>query len=314
MKEVFFCNANFSTMNYAKLNKKIFLQKILTNACLLRRVMNYNIYKEYVMAKYTAIPQGYMTVGEVAKKMGVTVRALQYYDREGLFCPSCVSEGGRRLYNDKDIVILHQILALKSLGFSFEEIKSRLTMIDTPEKAVAALTEQGKAIQSQINSLTQSLQAIEVLKSEVIQMQAVDFKKYADIIINLQMGNKYYGLIKHFDDDLLEYCHKRFDKGSGLAFINKVNAIFEKADNAVKNGVTPDSEQGQIIAKEFWQLITEFTDGDMSLLPQLMDLANAQANDSEYSNMQNLINGFIEPALGAYFNNLGINPFEAKDE
>ena len=266
------------------------------------------------MAKYTAIPHGYMTVGEVAKKMGVTVRALQYYDREGLFCPSCVSEGGRRLYNDKDIVILHQILALKSLGFSFEEIKSRLTMIDTPDKAVAALTEQGKAIQSQIDSLTQSLQAIEVLKSEVIQMQAVDFKKYADIIINLQMGNKYYGLIKHFDDDLLEYCHKRFDKGSGLAFINKVNAIFEKADNAVKNGVTPDSEQGQIIAKEFWQLITEFTDGDMSLLPQLMDLAKAQANDSEYSNMQNLINGFIEPALGAYFNNLGINPFEAKDE
>ena len=29
------------------------------------------------MAKYKAIPQGFMTVGEVAKKMGVTVRTLQ---------------------------------------------------------------------------------------------------------------------------------------------------------------------------------------------------------------------------------------------
>ena len=55
------------------------------------------------MANYKAIPQEYMTVGEVSKKMGVTVRALQYYDREGLFCPSAVSEGGRRLYTDKDI-------------------------------------------------------------------------------------------------------------------------------------------------------------------------------------------------------------------
>lgn len=36
------------------------------------------------MAKYRAIPQGFMTVGEVAKKMGVTVRTLQYYDKEGL--------------------------------------------------------------------------------------------------------------------------------------------------------------------------------------------------------------------------------------
>ena len=262
------------------------------------------------MAQYRAIPQGYKTVGEVAKKMGVTVRALQYYDREGLFCPSCVSEGGRRLYSDKDIVILHQILALKSLGFSFEEIKSRLTVIDTPEKAVAALTEQGKAIQSQIDSLTQSLQAIEKLKAEVIQMQTVDFKKYADIIINLQMGNKYYGLIKHFDDDLLDYCHKRFDKESGLDFINKVNVIFEKAGNALKNGVPPSGEQGQVIAKEFWQLITEFTDGDMSMLPQLMNLENVQVDNGE---MQNVLNSFIEPALGAYFNSLGINPFEVKN-
>ena len=36
------------------------------------------------MTKYRAIPQGFMTVGEVAKKMGVTVRTLQYYDKEGL--------------------------------------------------------------------------------------------------------------------------------------------------------------------------------------------------------------------------------------
>lgn len=90
------------------------------------------------MADHKAIPQGYMTVGEVAKKMGVTVRALQYYDREGLFCPSAVSEGGRRLYTDKDIIKLHQILSLKSLGFSIDEIKNRLTSIDTPDEVAAA--------------------------------------------------------------------------------------------------------------------------------------------------------------------------------
>ena len=62
---------------------------------------------------------GYMTVGEVAKKMGVTVRTLQYYDKEGLVSPSSISEGGRRLYADKDLILLHQILSLKSLKSIF---------------------------------------------------------------------------------------------------------------------------------------------------------------------------------------------------
>ena len=45
------------------------------------------------MEKYRAIPEGYMTVGEAAKRMGVTVRTLQHYDREGLLSPSALSEG-----------------------------------------------------------------------------------------------------------------------------------------------------------------------------------------------------------------------------
>ena len=75
------------------------------------------------MAEHRAIPEGYMTVGEIAKKMGVTVRTLQYYDKEGLLSPSAESEGGRRLYTDKDLVTLHQIVSLKSLGFSLEDIR-----------------------------------------------------------------------------------------------------------------------------------------------------------------------------------------------
>lgn len=55
------------------------------------------------MSNNKAIPQGYMTVGVVAKKMGVTVRTLQYYDREGLLSPSAESEGGRRLYTESSM-------------------------------------------------------------------------------------------------------------------------------------------------------------------------------------------------------------------
>ena len=94
------------------------------------------------MEKHKAIPQGYMTVGEVAKKMDVTVRTLQHYDREGLLSPSAISEGGRRLYTDKDIVKLHQILSLKHLGFSLDDIKNRLIPLDTPNEIATVLEQQ----------------------------------------------------------------------------------------------------------------------------------------------------------------------------
>lgn len=68
------------------------------------------------MDKIKIKSQGYLTVGEVAKRMGITVRALQYYDKEGLLAPSAESEGGRRLYSSKDMIKLYQILSLKHLG------------------------------------------------------------------------------------------------------------------------------------------------------------------------------------------------------
>lgn len=135
------------------------------------------------MNKKKAIPENYMTVGELAKKMGTTVRTLQYYDKEGLLSPTTESEGGRRLYTHKDMIKLHQILSLKSLGFSLDDIKNKLISLDTPEEVANVLNEQSLAIQQKIEQLTEAVTAIETLKNEVLQMQVVDFKKYADIIV-----------------------------------------------------------------------------------------------------------------------------------
>ena len=140
-----------------------------------------------------ALPDGFMTVGKLAERMGVTVRTLQYYDREGLLSPTAESGGGRRLYTDKDMIQLHQILSLKSLGFSLDDIKNRLAPLDTPADVADALAAQAAAVREKIAVLTESLTAIETLRAEVLQMQTVDFKKYADIIVNLQMKMSFTG-------------------------------------------------------------------------------------------------------------------------
>ena len=226
------------------------------------------------MAKYRAIPQGFMTVGEVAKKMGVTVRTLQYYDKEGLLSPSAESEGGRRLYTDKDLITLHQIISLKSLGFSLDDIKERLISLETPADVANALTEQADDMRQKIEQLQASLSAIEQLKAEVLQMQTVNFKKYADIIVNLQMKNDSYYLIKRFDDDTLDHIRSQFDKESGLDFMDRFNRLSDEIVQLQKENVPPESEKCQQVVKEYWGLIMEFTNGDMSMLPKLMEVGN----------------------------------------
>ena len=262
------------------------------------------------MAKYRAIPQGFMTVGEAAKKMGVTVRTLQYYDKEGLLSPSAESEGGRRLYTDKDLITLHQIISLKSLGFSLDDIKERLISLETPADVANALTEQADDIRQKIEQLQASLSAIEQLKAEVLQMQTVNFKKYADIIVNLQMKNEFYPLIKHFDDDTLDHIRSQFDKESGLDFMDRFNRLSDEIVQLQKENVPPESEKSQKVIKEYWGLIVEFTNGDMSMLPKLMEVGNIDTAANAWEERQKIVNDYVGPALQVYFSRLGTDPFE----
>ncbi|EFM08539.1 transcriptional regulator, MerR family [Paenibacillus curdlanolyticus YK9] len=66
-------------------------------------------------------------VGDLAKLTGLTVRTLRFYDQIGLFSPSAQTESGHRLYDASDLSRLHQIISLKELGLSLEEIKSAIT-------------------------------------------------------------------------------------------------------------------------------------------------------------------------------------------
>lgn len=65
-------------------------------------------------------------VGELAQLAGLSIRTLRYYDQIGLYSPSGHSDSGHRLYTETDITRLQQILSLKELGLSLDEIKSVL--------------------------------------------------------------------------------------------------------------------------------------------------------------------------------------------
>ena len=68
-----------------------------------------------------------MTVNEVSKLTGVSVRTLQYYDRIGLLRPAKYTEAGYRLYNDDQLEKLQQILLFRELEFPLKNYRESLS-------------------------------------------------------------------------------------------------------------------------------------------------------------------------------------------
>ena len=67
-----------------------------------------------------------MTVHEVSERTGVSIRALQYYDRIGLLPPAEYTEAGYRLYDDTALETLQQILLYRALEFPLRDIRNIL--------------------------------------------------------------------------------------------------------------------------------------------------------------------------------------------
>ena len=80
---------------------------------------------EFVMSR-----EPVFRVGEVAARTGVSVRTLHHYDEIGLLRPGGRTESvhgaGHRRYTTADLARLQQILSLRQLGFSLDEVADAL--------------------------------------------------------------------------------------------------------------------------------------------------------------------------------------------
>ena len=115
-----------------------------------------------------------MTVNEVSKLTGVSIRTLQYYDTIGLLPPTKYTEAGYRLYDDTAMERLQQILLFKKLEFPLKEIKM---IIDAPN------FDRSKALEQQIELLTMKKEHLENLinfarKIKTTGVNKMDFKVF----------------------------------------------------------------------------------------------------------------------------------------
>jgi len=108
-----------------------------------------------------------MTVNEVSKLTGVSIRTLQYYDKIGLLHPANYTEAGYRLYDDAALETLQQILLFRELEFSLKDIKE---IISSPD------FDRSKALEQQIELLKLKKEHIENLIDLALGIKAIGVK------------------------------------------------------------------------------------------------------------------------------------------
>lgn len=110
----------------------------------------------------------YYSSGEFAKKAHITKKTIRYYDEHNILKPSYVNDNGNRYYTDDDFVRLQQVLFLKYLGFSLDDIK-QMTMRSGDEHYLA------DSLKMQLGLIEERIEQMELVKVSIQNaMQAVE--------------------------------------------------------------------------------------------------------------------------------------------
>lgn len=125
---------------------------------------------------------GYYSSGQFARMANVSVRTIRFYDKQNILKPSYTSESGARFYTDSDFARLQQILLLKYLGFSLDDIRE-MTINDTDYPfMLSSLKLQKKLIQDRIEQMQLVERAIEDTVDAITQERQIDWSQMLDLI------------------------------------------------------------------------------------------------------------------------------------
>ena len=191
------------------------------------------------------------TVGEVAKLARVSVRALHHYDEIGLLRPSERSRSGYRVYSDRDLERLQQILFFRELGFPLEDIAR---IVKDPKfdrrKALLAqralLVEKGERLRAMVAHVDRTLDGMErgdAMKPEEAFEVFGDF----DAAAHEAEAERRWGASEAYAESRRRT--KRYTKEDWRAVKDETRAIGEAFAAALTSGLAPADRQSMDVAE-----------------------------------------------------------------
>lgn len=191
-----------------------------------------------------------MTVKQLAKKCGVSVRTLHHYDAIGLLKPAQVTEAGYRLYDEAALERLYLILLFRELGFRLKDIRG---ILDAPDfdrnRVLDRQIELLERKQRHLEYVTDLARGIKQMGVKNLEFQNFDPKKVDDYA---QQAKTLYGktdAYREFEEKAKGRTQEQSDAVNGqvMDFFVRLGAL---------KGQAPESEDVQAWVKELQAFFT----------------------------------------------------------
>ena len=192
-----------------------------------------------------------MTVAQVSKRTGVSVRTLHHYDQIGLLNPTEVTDAGYRLYDDGALDKLYMILVYRELGLSLNEISNILDAPDYDRNRV--LEHQIQMMQERVEKLQNRISFARGMLT--LGVKYMDFEGFNPKKIDeySQQAKVLYGKTDAYKE--FEQKQKGRTKEQEKDLSTQVMELFAKLGKM--RPCAPDSEKAQNWAKELQAFFTE---------------------------------------------------------
>ncbi|MDY5484280.1 MAG: MerR family transcriptional regulator [Clostridium sp.] len=191
-----------------------------------------------------------MTVNEVSKISGVSIRALHHYDHIGLLPATKVTDAGYRLYDDTALERLQHILLFKELEFSLKDIKE---ILDSPG------FDRSKALEQQIHllelrkehlqNLIDLARGIKAIGVKIMSFEAFDTKKIDEYAAQAKASWGKTDAYKEFEQKAAGRT-KEEDQKLGIEMMDIFREFGEIREHK------PDSTEAIALAKKLQEFIT----------------------------------------------------------
>jgi MerR family transcriptional regulator, thiopeptide resistance regulator len=228
-----------------------------------------------------------LTVGELARRCGMTVRTLHHYDAIGLLRPASRSGAGYRLYARADIERLHRIQALRQLGVSLTDIG---TALSGPQQPLADVVDRQIAqIDRELVEATKLRERLVYLRAQLANGQSPDLADWLDTLELMTMYEKY------FSPEELKTLPLHTDPGVLVEWSALVSAV----QSAMDRGATTDDTDVQLLALRWMTMVERGTGNNPEFLMRLHAMNESEPAARTQSGITQALQAFVEESMVA---------------
>ncbi|MEM8810660.1 MAG: MerR family transcriptional regulator [Cyanobacteria bacterium P01_G01_bin.38] len=200
-----------------------------------------------------------MKIGELAKQTGLSIRTLHYYDEIGLLSPSHRTEIGHRLYSDRDITRLQQIVSLRQLGFSLKEIRECL---ENPEFSLPQVIDLHRARLREQMALSNTLiNRLDAIAADLQNTQSVAVENLIQAMEVITMTTQY------FTPEQQVVLDSRFQEGEA-----EWQALLSEVRTEMNKGTDLNSPSVRKLARRWLWSMKSFVQGDEEIYESLTQM------------------------------------------